>query len=152
MSQNTKAHVTIFQAPMAILNEKNMYWEMMGETGTFHRPVPARYYLVAFNGLIECPVELPEGQKSQAHAILEHVFYIFNDKHPTGYCGRSLSVGDVVKLEDRYYLCMALGFQEVEFNDSDQSPIEAGGSDVGDGQNLPDRGDSGSMKGIRTNA
>ena len=110
MNQNTTVHVTIFQAPMAIMNEKNLYWEMMRETGSFQRPVPARYYLVTFNGQICCPVKLPEGQEARAHAILEHVFYIFNDKHPAGYCGRSLSVGDVVKLKDRYYLCMALGF------------------------------------------
>ena len=121
MSQNTTVHVAIFQAPMAIMNEKNLYWEMMRETGAFQRPVPARYYLIAFDGQINCPLKLPEEQEARAHAILEHVFYIFNDKHPAGYCGRSLSVGDVVKLEDRYYLCMALGFQEVEFNDADQT-------------------------------
>lgn len=137
MNQNTTVHVTIFQAPMAIMNEKNLYWEMMRETGSFQRPVPARYYLVTFNGQISCPVKLPEGQEARAHAILEHVFFIFNDKHPAGYCGRSLSVGDVVKLEDRFYLCMALGFQEVEFNDNDQSPSEAGGSDAGDSRRLP---------------
>ena len=56
--------------------------------------------------------------------ILEQVYTIFNTAHPACYCGRSLSVGDVVKLENAYYLCVPIGFQQVTFQASPSHPME----------------------------
>ena len=55
---------------------------------------------------------------------MEQVYTIFNTAHPAGYCGRSLSVGDVVKLENAYYLCVPIGFQQVTFQASPSHPLE----------------------------
>lgn len=51
---------------------------------------------------------------------LEEIFKIFNIEQPTGYRGHSLSVSDIVELEDdngkcRFFYCDVFGFQEVRF-------------------------------------
>ena len=56
-------------------------------------------YLAVFDGEIECPKSLPSDKGRRTYAILEQVFSIFNNALPTGYCSRSLSVGDIVQLE-----------------------------------------------------
>ena len=99
MDEQKKMHITIFQAPFASLMERGLYMKMHDPKVTFQEQVPAEYYLVAFDGEIECPNQLPEDREERTYRILEHVFAIFNTRHPVGYCGRSLSVGDVVRLE-----------------------------------------------------
>ena len=53
---------------------------------------------------------------------LEDVYQIFNREHPAGYCGRSLSVSDIVeisedtKLDPGFYFCDTFGFKNVEFD------------------------------------
>ena len=46
---------------------------------------------------------------------LEDVYMIFNDypKRPAGYCGRSLSVSDVVVTSDGAFFCDSWGFVEL---------------------------------------
>ena len=49
------------------------------------------------------------------------IFRIFNLKHPKDYRGRSLSVSDVIEIQDvpdssHFYFCDPIGFTEVEFN------------------------------------
>ena len=75
--------------------------------------------MVMYDGDLECPAEVLAKGTHNATAILEHVFSVFNLRHPTGYYGRSLSVGDVVKLGEEYYLCLGVGFCAVKFDDSD---------------------------------
>lgn len=43
---------------------------------------------------------------------LEKLFYIFNEKRPEDYFGRSLSKSDVVRLDGKYYYCDWLGWSE----------------------------------------
>jgi len=43
---------------------------------------------------------------------LEELFLIFNVDHPAQYCGRSLSVSDVVLLDNKPYYCDRLGWSE----------------------------------------
>ena len=46
--------------------------------------------------------------------MLEAIFYFLNMRHPDDYKHRSLSVGDVVTLNnDRSYLCAPLGWQRI---------------------------------------
>ena len=45
---------------------------------------------------------------------LEKVFIIFNDRHPKGFKGHSLSVSDIVRLGDRYFYCQPVGWQEID--------------------------------------
>lgn len=53
---------------------------------------------------------------------LEDVYQMFNIDRPEGYTGRSLSVSDVVQVQDssanepRFYFCDSFGFKEVQFD------------------------------------
>ena len=55
---------------------------------------------------------------------LEEVYRVFNLEHPADYCGRSLSVSDVVvvteadQLKPGAYFCDSFGFQRIEFDQS----------------------------------
>lgn len=122
MSEQAKIGVMIFQAPYASLMERGLYLKMHDFENPFSGPVPAEYYLPSFSGEIERPALLPEDPEQRTCAILERVYEIFNTEHPAGYCGRSLSVGDVVKLEGRYYLCGIVGFRQVTFESSPEHP------------------------------
>ena len=46
--------------------------------------------------------------------ILESIYHEFNNNHPKNYRNRSLSVGDIVKLQDEYYMVESVGFQKIE--------------------------------------
>ena len=54
-------------------------------------------------------------------ADLEDVFWIFNERHPEGYAGHSLSISDVVhvqsggKVQNGYYFCMSFGWKKINF-------------------------------------
>lgn len=123
MSEPQKVHITIFQASFASLMERGLYLKMHDPNRTFCDPIPAEYYLVAFDGEIECLQQLPEDEEHRVHMILERTYTIFNTAHPAGYCGRSLSIGDVVMLEGKHYLCVTFGFEQVTFETSKNHPI-----------------------------
>ena len=63
---------------------------------------------------------------------LEGVYRIFNtDERPETYHGSSLSVSDVVEVQDDtsttkkgFYFCDSIGFKKVDFNDSQSAGIE----------------------------
>lgn len=58
-------HITIFQAPFASLMERGLYLKMHDPNHTFHEQVPAEYYLVAFDGEIECPNQFLEDSEQR---------------------------------------------------------------------------------------
>lgn len=68
----------------------------------------AAIYDKVFTGTVDC-------------LNLEDVFRKFNLAHPAEYTGRSLSVSDVVEVEDAssitpgYYFCDSIGFREISF-------------------------------------
>lgn len=45
---------------------------------------------------------------------LEELFRIFNIDHPADFRGHSLSVSDIVKLDNKYYFCQSFGWEEIE--------------------------------------
>jgi len=47
--------------------------------------------------------------------LLEKLFYIFNVEHPKDFEGRSMSVSDIVKLDDKYYFCDSIGWKKIDF-------------------------------------
>lgn len=110
--------VTIFQAPYITLMDHGLYEKIHSVEEPFSGPVPAEYYLPVYSGEITSPEELPDSSEGRVHALLEHIYYIFNMDRPKWYCARSLSVGDVVLLEGKYYLCSVFGFREVMFTTS----------------------------------
>ena len=56
---------------------------------------------------------------------LEDVFRIFNIDHPAGYTGRSLSVSDVVEVEEAehitpgFYFCDSIGFKKISWKEKE---------------------------------
>lgn len=112
---SSKIEITIFQAPYTCLLEHGLYLKMYDANNPYNGVVPAEYYLPVFKGNIDYIGQLPENQTERDYLVLERAFSIFNVARPASYCGRSMSVGDIVRLEDRYYLCAVEGFTEVEF-------------------------------------
>jgi hypothetical protein len=43
---------------------------------------------------------------------LDSLFHIFNIEHPMDFKGHNLSVGDIVKLNDKVYFCANSGWNE----------------------------------------
>lgn len=122
MSEQKKVHISIFQAPIASLMDRGLYMKMHDPGRSLQGAVPAEYYLTAFDGEIVCPEQFPEDKVQRTHKILEQVFSIFNTAQPAGYCGRSLSVGDVILLEGQHYLCKDSGFEPISFFPSQSGP------------------------------
>ena len=52
--------------------------------------------------------------KSEEEQILEDLYYIFNVNHPKDYKGRSLSVSDIVKVDEQYYYCDSFGWKRIK--------------------------------------
>jgi hypothetical protein len=45
--------------------------------------------------------------------ILENLYTVFNLNIPTDFEGHSLSVSDIIKLQDKYYYVDIIGFKEI---------------------------------------
>ena len=75
--------------------------------------VEGAYYSVLYEGELLC------GEDWEPEKILERLFHIFNVEHPSDYKGRSMSVSDVVALQDedgeKYYCCSTFSFMPVGF-------------------------------------
>ena len=73
--------------------------------------INSKIYDKVFSGNVDCKT-------------LDDVYSRFNTDHPTGYCGRSLSIADVVEvLEDEslgkgFYFCNTYDFKKVDFEPS----------------------------------
>ncbi len=115
-----KIRITIFQAPLASLEEHGLMRKMYADH-QFIEPIPAQFYMPVFSGMIDVPAVLPKDTEMRRGIILEHIFFLFNIRHPAGYCGRSLSVGDVVLLEEQHYLCSTFGYTPVVFTSVEHS-------------------------------
>ena len=76
----------------------------------FGEELPAHLYEQVFCGEVEAN-------------YIEIVFAIFNTNFPKDYCGRSMSVSDVLEViespqKSKFYYCNPVGFVEVEFDKS----------------------------------
>lgn len=80
MSEQTAVHIMIFQAPFASLIEQGLYLRMYGSMDHFCGPVPAEYYLVAFDGEIGCPPQLPKDGDQRIYAIIGGL-HLFQSKN-----------------------------------------------------------------------
>ena len=112
---NKSVKIAIFQAPYANMLDNAGRHKWFPKQGQDRPNIPAEYYLPVFVGEIDLPDNISNDNGTREAAILEHVFEIFNINHPAGYCARSLSVGDVVKLDGKSYVCCPTGFQECNF-------------------------------------
>lgn len=65
--------------------------------------------------------------------VLEQLFELFNINHPVDYRGRSMSVSDLVELEDRFYYCDSIGFVDVTDRIYSSSEVELDCSSISPG-------------------
>ena len=70
--------------------------------------VHPEYYKVTYDGNIETT-------KTDVFEILEELFTLLNINHPEDYKGHSLSVSDIILIDEHYYFCDSLGWKEVEY-------------------------------------
>ena len=79
--------------------------------------VDSRIYDMVFEGEVE-------GKR------LEDIYHIFNQDHPEGFMGRSLSVSDVVEVVESssvtpgYYFCDSFGFTPIDFEPDETQTVE----------------------------
>lgn len=115
--------IAIFQTPYTSLKKDSDLWKKLHGENSDKMIVPAKYYTRTFTGFIGMPDRISEDEEERTSFILEEVFMIFNTDYPEGYCGRSMSPGDVVNLNGKFYLRKSDGFQECSFepNDADDN-------------------------------
>lgn len=111
-------NIMIFQAPYASLQDCGFLLELHKDNS--EAPVPAQYYSPVFSD----SVELPDNCES-LNAVLEYIFSLFNrDGRPNGKTMRSLSIGDVIRMDNKYYLVQRFGFKEIEFKSTDEENLD----------------------------
>lgn len=96
VARKSKIDYTIYQLPPN-LSLHESYWD--------EKQIKRGNYLAVYKGEItsEC-----------INIALEKLFETFNMNHPIDYPSRSMSVGDVVKLDGDYYLCAPMGWQKLD--------------------------------------
>lgn len=62
-------------------------------------------YVKVYEGIVEGETTI---------SVLEYLFYVFNMKRPEDFTGHSMSVSDIVKLDNDYYFCQAIGFEKIK--------------------------------------
>lgn len=112
----TKIPVTLYQAPFAVLSERGLLLKMHDHNRPYAGPVPSQYYMPVFHGNLEFRGPLPQDPIARRASILENFFALYNrDDRPNPKTSRSMSVGDVVKLDGQFYLCAPTCFTQVDF-------------------------------------
>lgn len=84
-----------------ILQQINPTFRVMKEEN-----IKKEEYKTVYSGTIE------EGDLN-ANQILENIFIKFNVSHPEGFKGHSLSMSDIVILDNQTYLCDMVGWKKV---------------------------------------
>ena len=79
---------------------------------TFRVKKDATYKIGDYKIVYETESDFGEAKDNE---ILEHFFEVCNLTHPEGYTGHSLSVGDIVELDDRLYICSAFGWNKINW-------------------------------------
>ena len=74
-----------------------------------HGGVDSSTYRCVFDGSLNC-------------SDIEEVYALCNAEHPIGYYGHSLSVSDIVELDNTCYFCDSIGFKKLA--DFDSSKVE----------------------------
>lgn len=76
-----------------------------------HGGVDSSVYKCVFDGSLNC-------------LDIEEVYALCNTEHPIGYNGHSLSVSDIVELDDGCYFCDSIGFKKLaDFDLSKAEPL-----------------------------
>lgn len=54
-------------------------------------------------------------KETNTEAFLEDLYVKFQGSKPEGYCGHSLSVSDIISVNNEYYYCDSFGFEKLNF-------------------------------------
>lgn len=68
-------------------------------------PIPFEYYTKMY--------ECERDYKGSIMALLEDLFYEFNEDRPEDFKGHSLSVGDIIWVDGEIYKCASIGFNKL---------------------------------------
>lgn len=87
----------------------------------YQTPVNTSYCFMPFKYAIEhklsrgdyVPVWRGEIESETVNGALEEIFELLNVNRPEHFCGRSLSVSDVVVLEGKPFYCDSFGWSEI---------------------------------------
>ena len=100
-----KMRIRVFQIDDSLDNNKRMF--MSYDNAMKKGGVDSLIYRQVYGGIVNC-------------SDIESVFALCNNDPPPGYCGHSLSVSDVVEIEDGddpgFYYCDSIGFKKVPFD------------------------------------
>ena len=66
------------------------------------------YYNETYNGNIIT-------ENTDIYKILDDIYRELNINHPSDYTGHSLSVSDIININDKYYFCDDFGWKELNF-------------------------------------
>lgn len=102
--------VVLYQIALEEKNARLLFQDLQSIKAASGSRVPAEAYEAVYHGEVDAKT-------------LEDIFCIFNMAHPKGYCGRSLSVSDVVEVFDPlgnsdFFFCEPAGFARIEFDKS----------------------------------
>ena len=76
-----------------------------------HGGVDSSVYKCVFDGSLNC-------------SDIENIYTLCNTEHPIGYYGHSLSVSDIVELDDGCYFCDSIGFKKLaDFDSGKAEPL-----------------------------
>lgn len=100
--------IRLYQISCDCPNHRDCIYESSSYVKKKYGAVPSEMYECVFAGVLDLHT-------------LEEIFYVFNNRHPLGYKGRSMSVSDVVEFEysngkRAFYYCNSAGFEMVEFD------------------------------------
>ncbi|MFW6025703.1 MAG: YodL domain-containing protein [Candidatus Woesearchaeota archaeon] len=65
---------------------------------------------------------IDNGEYDDIYSLLNNIFYVFNNEHPIDFKGHSLSVSDVVRINDDFFFVDVFGF--TQFNPLTMLKIE----------------------------
>lgn len=93
---------------------------MKREYVIYHAPISVSYTFMNFKYALKhnwklgdyVPVWRGNIESETVDEALDKLFYIFNMDRPKEFCGRSMSVSDVVMLDGKYYYCDSFGWSE----------------------------------------
>lgn len=87
-------------------------YQAINPTFLFKVKEGATYKIGDYRIVYETEANFDEAEDKE---ILEHFFEVCNLTRPDGYTGHSLSVGDIIELDDRLYICDCIGWKQINW-------------------------------------
>lgn len=105
----------VFDRSKNIINKNNSDKELKYK---IYQRIVAKHYktsdIINYNNEILYKTYEGNIKASNDLSVLEKLYVKFNlDDRPTGKYATSLSIGDIIKLEDKYYICEVIGFKDI---------------------------------------